>query len=96
MTTIIFIVDTIIAIVFMRNKRNSIIGTEPVKDPLTKDEKIKVWVLCLLSPLVAGAIFYYGWKNKLPKKSAEANTISWYAFAILVLGWILIKNLFLR
>jgi len=92
MGTVVFIIATILAVMFMRSKRSNAVGIEPIKDSLTKDEKITVWSLCLLSPLVAGAIFYYGWKKKLPKKSIEANTISWYAFGIMVLAMILVNS----
>lgn len=52
------------------------------EESLTGQEKVKIWILCLLDPILAGAIFYYGWKKKLPKKGKQANQISLWAFFI--------------
>lgn len=82
MSFVIFIASLILSLVFMKSRINNVVTTELITEPLTKDEKITVWVLCLLSPIVAGAIFYYGWKTKLPKKAAEANIITWCAVGI--------------
>ena len=47
---------------------------------LTADEKIKVLITEFLNPLFTGAIYYYGWKEKLPRKAREANEYSWVMF----------------
>lgn len=61
-------------------------------DPLTIGEKILIWVFCVLNPFLAGAILYYGWKNRLPVKAKAANRISWISFGIFfILGLIATK-----
>ncbi len=51
----------------------------------------QVFVLTFLNPIFSQAIFYYGWKNKLPKKAKKANQLGWFTFLILILISIL-KN----
>ena len=56
---------------------------------LTAEENLFVWVASMVSPVFAGAIFYYGWKKVLPLKAKQANTISLWAFLIeLVIGFV--------
>lgn len=52
------------------------------EDPLSGGEKTLIWIFCILNPFLAGAIFYYGWKNRLPVKAKAANRISWIAFGL--------------
>ena len=54
------------------------------QEPLTRREKLIIWIFCFLNPIVAGAVFYYGWKKKLPIKAKSANQISLWAFLILI------------
>jgi hypothetical protein len=44
-------------------------------------------LLCLFFGgwLIPQAIFYYGWKNNLPKKASQANNWGWFIFVILVI-----------
>lgn len=44
---------------------------------LTQNEKIQVIITEILNPLVAGAFYYYCWKNRFPKKASQANIYSW-------------------
>jgi hypothetical protein len=52
------------------------------KNPLTKFESFNVWLICLLCPVIGGAILYSGWKKVLPIKAKQAKTISIMAFLI--------------
>jgi hypothetical protein len=51
-------------------------------DLLSGGEKVFVWVASLANPIVAGAIFYYGWRTILPHKAKQSNMISMWAFLI--------------
>ncbi len=55
------------------------------EEPLTTGEKVWIWIFCIINPILAGAILYYGWKKRLPNKAKSANRISWYAVLILLL-----------
>ncbi len=61
-----------------------------LNSPLTIKEKVIIWLLCLLMPVISGAIFYYGLKNKI--KAKQANRISFIAFFIMLLIYVLIIN----
>ena len=50
--------------------------------PLTRIEKLIIWLLCVLTPVIGGTWFYYGWVKKLPVKAKQANNISLTVFAI--------------
>jgi uncharacterized membrane protein YedE/YeeE len=52
---------------------------------LTTGEKVQIWITTLINPIIAGAIYYYGWKKLLPVKAKQANKISWIAFAIVII-----------
>jgi len=52
---------------------------------LTKAEKIKVIASEALNPLIAGAIYYYGWRKQLPQKANQANKYSFIIFGAYIL-----------
>lgn len=54
-------------------------------DSLKGGEKVYVWIVSLIDPVVAGAFFYYGWKKMLPNKAKQANVISLWSFLILLI-----------
>ena len=85
--SIIILAVFIITIVYMIKEKRRVIEGQISQDPLTGGQKGLIWVLCLLNPIVAGAVFYYGWKKRLPVKTKQANQISLWAFFIeIVLG----------
>lgn len=49
---------------------------------LTSGEKVQVIITELLLPIIAGAFYYYCWKNKLPKKASQANKYSILTFLV--------------
>lgn len=51
----------------------------------------RCWVamLCLANPIIAGAVFYYGWRKKLPKMAKQSNTISITVFSLISITLIL-------
>lgn len=75
-----------ILVIFLMIKRRKLVQDGQVDvNPLTRKEKISIWILSFLNPVIAGAIFYYGWKEKLPIKAKQANQISLWVFFILIL-----------
>ena len=84
MWTIVFLVGIGITIWLMVNVKSAVPRNEVVLERLTPKQKVSVWVLSLVDPLIAGAIFYYGWKSKLPEKAKQANNISWLALGVLI------------
>jgi Na+-transporting methylmalonyl-CoA/oxaloacetate decarboxylase gamma subunit len=87
MQLLIFLAVLAYSIYFMKSvKKNS------SKDSgLTKAEKIKVIASEALNPLIAGAIYYYGWRKQLPQKANQANKYSFIIFgAYILFGVILV------
>lgn len=68
----------------MRKNASAIAVNQIDESPLSTKEKVICWILCILNPVMAGAIFYYGWKKKLPKKAEQANKISWMALGTII------------
>jgi hypothetical protein len=60
------------------------------QSPLTSHEKTWILVTCTFSPLFSQAVYYYGWKKKLPVKAKSANKWGWLGF---ILGIILYQIL---
>jgi len=69
----------------MQRVKSHVTVGQVVTDSLTGNEKLYIWLLCLASPVLSGAIFYYGWRRVLPKKAKSANTVSILAFLILII-----------
>jgi hypothetical protein len=63
------------------------------QDKLSKNEKVIVWITCLLAPFFAGLVYYFGWKKTMPQKAKEANNISWTAMLILAFVWFTVSAL---
>ena len=45
----------------------------------------QVFALNILSPVLASAIFYYGWRKKFPKKAKTSNRMGFFAFFLWVI-----------
>src|SRR4030067_3149488 len=78
--SLLFVVALVVTIWLMLDRRSRVKDGQTVDESLTTNEKILVWVLCLFDPIISGAIFYFGWKKKMPIKAKQANTISFAAF----------------
>ena len=83
MHNVIIMIGAVVALIFVWRSRSQLVSGSVVPDSLTGNEKLYVWLLCLLSPVLAGAIFYYGWKKVAPQKAKSANRISIVALLIL-------------
>jgi len=85
------LVSTVLCFVLMFNRRSKIPKGQTSQESLTRNEKIYTWIICLLDPILGGAILYYGWKNRLPIKAKKANQISLWAFFLeLVIGIVIL------
>ncbi len=83
-------------IILLKNAKGKVPVGQVSQEPLTGQEKILVWVLCVFNPILAGAILYYGWRKILPEKARMANQISFaalgLAFVLLILFFLLFPN----
>ena len=77
----IFLAVLVISIVYMVRERR-LSREHVIQNPLTNGQKILIWILCIFNPIIAGAVFYYGWRKQLPIKAKQANQISLWAFLI--------------
>ncbi|HLD61824.1 MAG TPA: hypothetical protein VI998_02505 [Patescibacteria group bacterium] len=84
-TNLIFLGVLIFVIWLMVDRKSKVQEGQVDSNPLTGNEKILIWVICFLNPILGGAILYYGWRKKLPLKAKQANTISFAAFGLLLL-----------
>jgi len=96
MKSIIFIAVLFIAIFQMNKVKKGIPDGQIVNNPLTRTEKSIVWVLCMLNPVFSGAVFYYGWKSKLPLKAKSANNIAIISFFIWLIVYVLLFSVILK
>lgn len=76
------VVPGIISFFVMRNEKSTLSKEEVDESPLSGKVLWYVFILCLLIPLIAQTIFYYGWKNRLPQKAKKANILGWLAILI--------------
>lgn len=60
------------------------------QESLTKDERIKVWVLALFNPVWTDIILYFGLRKRFPTKAKSANIICFIVFALWITTSILI------
>lgn len=76
------ILISVISVWLMIRKRKQIEGVD--QSPLVGRLLFVVILLEILSPIISQAIFYYGWKKKLPEKAKRANLIGWIIFLLLI------------
>lgn len=88
---IVLVLALIASILIMRKIKSQNISK--IQDKLNKNEKIIVWITCLLAPFFVGLVYYFGWKKTMPQKAKEANNISWAAMLILAFVWFTISAL---
>lgn len=78
---------TMLAFMYMRKIRA--LGAS--QEALSSNGKIVVLITVLISPVLSGALYYYGWKNMHPKKASQANKYSFISYAL----WVVISSIFL-
>ncbi len=84
MFTWIIIITTILSIIYVIKVRRDFDSKINTPENFTKQEKIIIWILSFINPMLFGAIFYYSLKSRLPKKAKYANNVSWIAFIIYI------------
>lgn len=85
MYNIILVGGAIIAFIFMLRIKSQALAGQIANDTIIGNERLYIWLLCLASPVLAGAIFYYGWRKAMPQKARSANRISILALALLLI-----------
>lgn len=80
------IFGAVAAFFYMRSVKNSAFAIPgQQEEALIGKERVWVWLLSIISPVLAGAVFYFGWRKVLPKKAKQANLISFIVFGIWLL-----------
>lgn len=69
--------------ILMYKVRTSVKDGEQDVSPLTGLLLLEVAVCTFFVPFIAQALFYYGWKKKLPNKAKRANDIAWSTLLLL-------------
>ncbi len=87
------IIPGIISFFVMRKEKSLVPEGQVDESPLSGNVLWYVFILCLLAPLIAQTVFYYGWKKRLPKKAKKANNLGWLAILIWIGGSIAINTL---
>lgn len=82
---IVGVIGLITTIVVMRKSKSKVPAGTVLQAPLTGQEKGLIWSTCIVNPVLAGAIYYFGWRKVLPVKAKTANHISWWALLLLIL-----------
>jgi len=75
MTSIIHIVYLVLIVVVVWLSIKKLAPGEVSQSPLSTSEKIIVWLLCIVNPVFAVIVFYYGWRKRLPAKAKESNKL---------------------
>lgn len=72
---------SIVALYFTYKLINSVL-TSNGPDELNSQEKKTVLLTTFFDPIIAGAFYYYTWKNKFPKKASQSNKYSWLMLGV--------------
>lgn len=83
-------ISFITSLIFSIYYKSKVIEDNSKDSELTSKEKLIVLLTTFLSPVIAGAVYYYGWKKKLPIKARQANKYSW----LMVGAYIIFQILF--
>lgn len=92
---LLWLIGLIITVTVMRRAKSKVPYGIVLQENLTSQEKIIIWITCIVDPILAGAIYYFGWRKVLPLKAKSANLISWLAFvgtSVLYLGLSLMRG----
>ena len=88
------VIPGIISFFVMRKEKSAVPEGQADESPLSGNKFWYVLVLCLLAPLIAQTIFYYGWKKRLPKKAKKANSLGWISVLVWIAGYTAFGALF--
>lgn len=82
------LISIISSFVLMSKVKKVVPDGQQVQTQLTSKERNYVLLMSVLSPLVTQAVFYYGWRKKLPVKATSANKLGWIGFVIAIILWL--------
>ena len=89
--SILLLVAIVFAFYFMLRERKKVPEGQVIQDPISPSLKPLVWIICFFNPVWGGAIFYYGWKKRMPVMAKQANNASLLIFLLqIILGFALI------
>lgn len=77
------------SIIVMKRAKAKLTSGQVSQEPLTDDEKTKVWILALLNPIWTDIILYFSWRKSLPIKAKNANKTCFISFGL----WIILSLL---
>lgn len=75
---------TIVAIIWYTVAQRGEAKQGKGKDVLAGREKILIWVLSILNPILTGLVMYFGLRKLLPNKAKQINKITLIAFLIFI------------
>lgn len=76
------IIPGVVSFFIMRKENASVPEGQIDETPLSGKLYWLVFVLDFLAPLVAQAVFYYGWQKRLPHKARTANQLGWLSLIV--------------
>lgn len=91
---VVFVAVFTAAVYLMIKEKSNVLDGQISDETLSRKYKVIIWILCFFNPVLAGAVFYYGWRKKLPVKAKQANRISVWAFLILFIVGVSLGFLF--
>lgn len=80
----IVLAGVVLSIIYVVKVRKDVDSGINVPENFTGQEKLAIWGLSFLSPIIFGAVFYYSLKSRLPKKAKYANNVSWVVFLLVI------------
>ena len=84
MGQVLSILAIVLAAYTMSKEKKGVSDGQSSDKRLTGSTKLVVWITCLFNPIIAGGIYYYGWKKKLPAMAKQSNHIALGAFLIVI------------
>lgn len=78
------------SIIILKKAKAKLTSGQVSQEPLTNDERIRVWILAILNPIWTDVILYFGWRKSLPIKARNANSVCFVAFGLWVVSSLLL------
>jgi hypothetical protein len=92
--TLAFFGTPILAIIWAIIINRKIPSGQTSVEPFNTISKVAVFIMCLLAPILVGAILYYGLHKKFPAKARFANISSFIALFIEIVIFIIVPLFF--
>ena len=87
---LIVVISLTASFLIMRREKTTIPAGGVDTSRLSRGKRWIIFMLCIITPVVSQAIFYYGWKNVMLNKAKTANLIGFiaYPFWIVTFGFL--------